>query len=220
MNDIVDDFHRLYYDKGLAGGTWNDTYWLGVKTQKLPLDLWLYQEIIFKCRPNLIIETGTAYGGSALFLASICDMIGYGEVVTIDIVKKDFPKHPRITYITGNSIEVEVAPKGNTMVILDSDHSKNHVLKELNIYSKMVSVGQYLIVEDTNLNHNPVHAGNGPGPNEALKEFIHDDFVVDESKFLFTFNPGGYLRRVANAVITGNGSSSFGLASAAKTTLP
>lgn len=204
---VIDDFHCLYYDKGLKGGTWNDTYWLGIKLQKYPMDLWIYQEIIAKCKPDLIVETGTAYGGSALFLASICDLIGHGKVISIDVKNGNFPTHPRITYLTGNSVSEEVLSKiewtDRNMVILDSDHRKDHVLSELRTYSKFVSVGQYLIVEDTNLNYNPVRAGAGPGPKEALDEFMNDEFVVDQSKhkYLISTNPNGYLLRVKPSTV-------------------
>ena len=85
------------------------------------------------------------------------------------------------------------------MVILDSDHSKQHVLDELNLYGQLVTPAQYLIVEDTNINGNPVYDDFGPGPFEAVKEFLQDNpsFVVDENRerFMLTMNPGGYLRK-------------------------
>jgi cephalosporin hydroxylase len=88
------------------------------------------------------------------------------------------------------------------MVILDSDHSKEHVLKELNFYHGLVSKGSYLVVEDSNLNGHPVHSGwgTGPGPMEAIEEFLpeHPEFVIDKTKekFLMSFNPNGYLKKV------------------------
>jgi len=204
---IVDDFHGLYYDANLSGGTWRDTYWQGIPTYKCPLDLWIYQEMIFKERPDLIVECGTANGGSALFLASMCDLAGNGEVVAIDIQSGERPKHARITYLTGSSTsesivaEVEKRARGkkSVMVILDSDHSKAHVLNELRIYSRFVTKGSYLVAEDTNVNGNPVLPGHGPGPNEAVKEFLAENsgFEADRSKekFFLTFSPGGFLRK-------------------------
>ena len=204
---IVDRFHRLYYNDP---GTWRATYWLGVLAWKCPLDLWVYQEIMQELRPQLIIECGTAHGGSANFLASICDLLGCGEIVTIDIESQPGrPVHPRITYILGSSTDPEVIAQvramvptaGNVLVILDSDHRAPHVERELSAYADMVTLGSYLIVEDTNINNHPVLDGFGPGPMEAVSAFLeaNHQFVIDEArqKYHLTFNPRGYLRRVA-----------------------
>jgi cephalosporin hydroxylase len=203
---VTEAFHRLYYDTAV----WKDTYWLGVRTQKCPLDLWVYQEILNETRPDLILETGTAHGGSALYLASVCDLLGRGEVVTVDISPVEGrPQHDRITYLTGSSTADEVVGEverlatdhERVLVILDSDHSRDHVLDELRIYSRLVSPGSYLVVEDSNVNGHPVLAEHGPGPMEALEEFLaeSDEFEVDAAreKFFLTFNPRGYLRKQA-----------------------
>ncbi len=101
-NATVDEFHRLYYSE--ARSTWENTFWLGTRVLKCPLDLWVYQELIADIRPELIVETGTAAGGSALFLASMCDLVRRGEVVSIDIRDEPArPAHPRITYLIGSS---------------------------------------------------------------------------------------------------------------------
>ncbi len=204
---VIDAFHRLYYNA--EDETWQSTRWLGVRALKLPLDLWIYQEILHEVKPSLIIETGTAHGGSAWYLATICDLTGTGRVVTIDIAKGEGrPSHPRVTYLTGSSTAPEILeqvkgmiqPDDRVMVILDSDHARDHVLRELELYGDLVSLGSYLIVEDTNVNGHPVLLSHGPGPSEALADYLPRDrrFVVDRSreKFLLTFNPGGYLRRV------------------------
>lgn len=202
----ADEFHRLYYDAGLAGGTWMNTRWLGVSTQKCPLDLWIYQEILHEVGPDWIIESGTADGGSALFLASICDLLDHGRIITIDTEDRARPSHPRIDYFTGSLTDPALVARtrervgGVVMVILDSDHSLRHVRAELKALAPLVTPGSYLIVEDTNLNGNPVFEDFGPGPMEAVTEFVgeHPEFVADRSreKFLLTFNPRGYLRRV------------------------
>lgn len=83
--EIVDSFHKLYYDSITFDKTWGNTFWLGIPTLKCPFDLWVYQEIIQELRPDIIIESGTAYGGTAFFLACICDMVNNGKVVSIDI---------------------------------------------------------------------------------------------------------------------------------------
>src|SRR5690348_6265738 len=94
---VVRAFHRLFY--GSSPRTWSDTYWLGTKAQKCPLDLWVYQELVHELRPAVIVETGTAGGGSALYLASICDLLDHGVVVTVDVVEAERPRHERITYL-------------------------------------------------------------------------------------------------------------------------
>jgi cephalosporin hydroxylase len=205
--DITRDFHRLYYDN--ARQTWEGTYWLGTRVLKCPLDLWLYQELIQQTRPDLIVETGTFQGGSALFMASICEQLGHGEVLTIDVAPQpDRPRHPRLRYRTGSSIDQETlqhvqglaSQAQRVMVILDSDHCAKHVLAELRAYAPLVTQDCYLIVEDTNVNGYPVREDHGPGPREALTAFLKEnhDFAIDsrQEKFFLTFNPGGFLRRL------------------------
>jgi cephalosporin hydroxylase len=207
-DDPVAGFHELYY--GSRRQTWKNTFWLGVAAEKCPLDLWIYQEILVERRPDVIVETGTAAGGSSLYLATLCDVLDHGTIVTVDIEDlPDRPVHRRVSYVHGSSVADEtvervrslVPPGSTTMVILDSDHSKEHVLGELQIYAELVTPGQYLVVEDTNVNGHPVRPDFGPGPMEAVRDFLADDarFEVDadREKFFMTFNPGGYLRRVA-----------------------
>lgn len=201
---IIDRFHQLYY----SSLVWLHTTWLGAPVQKFVSDLIIYQELIVRHRPELIIETGTYKGGSALFIASICDLINHGQVITIDIHSDpDRPVHPRIAYLCGNSTDAHIieivrqqARGRATMVILDSCHERDHVLAELEAYAPLVTMGQYLIVEDTNLNGRPVRPDFGPGPAEAVREFLtrHPEFVVDPGceKFFLSANPEGYLRKV------------------------
>ena len=203
---VVRRFHRLFYNSGKQ--TWSNTHWLGVAAQKCAFDLWVYQELLHELRPAVIVECGTANGGSALFLASICDLLEHGEVITVDIADEPSrPSHERITYLSGSSTEPEmvervkqlVASRAPVMVILDSDHSRDHVLNELRLYAPLVSAGSYLIVEDSNINGHPVVPDFGPGPAEAVTEFLSetDQFEIDRSreKFFLTFNPSGYLRK-------------------------
>jgi cephalosporin hydroxylase len=203
---VVRPFHRLFYNSG--NRTWSDTHWLGVPAQKCAFDLWVYQELLHELRPAVIVECGTANGGSALFLASICDLLEHGEVITVDIADEPGrPSHERITYLSGSSTEPEmvdrvkqlVASRAPVIVILDSDHSRDHVLNELRLYAPLVSSGSYLIVEDSNINGHPVVPDFGPGPAEAVTEFLSetDEFEIDRSreKFFLTFNPSGYLRK-------------------------
>jgi len=204
---IIDDFHNLYRMR--KDSTWMDTNWMGVRVFKCPLDAWVYQEMMWELKPDVIIECGTCLGGSALFLATLCDMMNKGRVVTIDIDPSDGkPTHPRITYLQGSStspqivskVRSSIQPSDTVLVILDSDHSREHVLNELRAYSPLVPVGSYVIVEDTNVNGHPWNPDFGPGPWEAVEDFLKEtsDFVIDESreKFMMTFNPRGYLKRV------------------------
>lgn len=207
--EIIDDFHRLYYEGYRQGGTWFDTTWLGRPVWKCPLDLWVYQELLWSLRPDYVIETGTLHGGSSYFLASLMDLLGTGKVVSIDV--KDpggLIGHPRVTYLQGSSTAPEIveqvremtADARSVMVILDSDHRAFHVREELALYADLVSHGSYLVVEDTNVNGHPALPEFGPGPMEAVQEFLAADarFTPDKrcEKFLMTFNPNGFLRRV------------------------
>ena len=209
-NNIVDNFTRLYRDSYYFGQAWNTTTWLGHHVHKCPNDLWMYQEIIFNRKPDVIIEAGTSRGGSALFMANMCDLVGKGKIITIDIkVKNDKrPKHDRITYLLGSStsdeivekIKTMVKPDDKVMVVLDSRHHKYHVIEELKIYQQFIKVGDYMIVEDSFLNGHPVDPTFGPGPMEAIEEFLKEDkrFVSDRDmeRHFLTFNPKGYLKRV------------------------
>jgi cephalosporin hydroxylase len=203
---IVRRFHRLFYESGTR--TWSNTRWLGVPAQKCPFDLWVYQELLHELRPAVIVECGTADGGSALFLASICDLLGKGEIVSIDIRElAGRPAHDRITYLTGSSTAPEIVQavrerlQGHSpvLVLLDSNHERDHVLAELRLYGPLVTPGSYVVVEDSNVNGNPVLPEFGPGPGEAIDAFLAEsnEFEIDESreKYFLTFNPRGYLRK-------------------------
>lgn len=205
--EVTAAFHRLYHANGER--TYNNTHWLGVPVQKCPLDLWVFQEILFETKPDVVVETGTYKGGSAYFFASMFDLLGQGRVITIDIEDHaNKPRHPRIEYLLGSStspaileqVRARLRPGDKVMVALDSDHSMAHVLEELRLYSGLVTAGNYLIVEDTHFNGHPVLPRHGPGPMEAVREFLlHTrDFQVDRDreKFGLTFNPGGYLRKI------------------------
>jgi cephalosporin hydroxylase len=205
--EIVRDFHRYVYDTPVNG--WMGALWLGTPTFKNPLDFWIYQELIHRLKPDVIVETGTARGGSAFFFASICDLVGNGRIITIDFRHVEGrPEHDRITYVEGSSISTDtveavgaaVEPGERVLVSLDSAHTKEHVLEEMKLYAPLVTKRSYLVVEDTNLGGHPARPEHGAGPMEAVEEFLAgtDEFVVDRGceKFLMTYNPGGYLRRI------------------------
>lgn len=208
-NTVIDNFHRHYYDIHFFTQSESNTVWRGVPTEKCPLDLWIFQEIIFETKPELIIECGTGHGGTTLFLADFCESIKFGNIISIDKTKDNSrPVHQRISYLQGLTISEEslsylrekIKNHKTVMVILDDDHHKEHVLKELIAYSEFVSKGNYLIVEDTNLNGNPVYADFGQGPKEAVEEFLrlNKNFTPDRKreKYFLTFNPDGYLLRI------------------------
>ena len=197
--------------------------WLGRPFIQIPQDIVALQEIIWKTKPDLIIETGIAHGGGLIFYASMLELLGGGKVIGIDVEirphnRKEIEKHPlskRIIMFEGSSIddkivkEVEKAVKRHkkVMVCLDSLHTHEHVLNELNIYSKFVTKGNYLVVFDTVIEFFPKGFfkdrpwDKGNNPYTAVKEFLkhNKNFVVDkeiENKLLVTCAPGGYLLRV------------------------
>jgi len=208
LKEVSDEFHRLFYNVAAEGRTWGSATYMGIKIWKAPSDLHLYQELVWELKPKTIIETGTAFGGSALYFAHLLDAIGSGKVVSIDLkpVENNYPRHPRITYIGGHSSTDSIVVKeverwhdwpgilkhgekiyhdfAPTLVVLDSDHAKDHVLAELRAYASFIPPGSWLVVEDTNINGHPVYPEFGPGPQEALDEWLpkHPDFKVDEKR--------------------------------------
>lgn len=201
--------YARYYDHD---SRWKSATWLGTQCLKLPADLFIYQELLCEIRPALVIETGTYRGGSALFFASVMDLLDCGEVVTVELrPRENLPEHPRIEYVTGSSTDPTVvahvraraeAAGGPIMVVLDSYHACDHVLDELDAYADLVGSGSYLIVEDTVNGGHPIkkHPPWGSGPWDALMVWLpkHPEFETDvgREKFVHTLNPNGYLRRV------------------------
>ncbi len=184
-------------------------YWRGHYAGKNPLDLWMYQEIIVETRPAAIIECGTNQGGSALFFADVCELLGHGHVYSMDVSPPRLGlRHSRLTLLDGSSIDLSTVARVKrylrgrqpVMVSLDSLHDKEHVAKELALWSPLVSVGSYLVVEDTCVDACPTHPELGPGPFAALREFVRGTqcFRTDlkREKFLYTQQPYGWLKRV------------------------
>jgi cephalosporin hydroxylase len=205
--EVVHRFHDLYYRRWSQGADTINLSWFGHQLLKCPLDLWIYQELLGRTRPDFVVETGTFCGGSALYFAMLFDQLGQGHVITVDIqAQPNRPEHPRISYLAGSSTdpaivaEVQRSVSGRrVMVILDSDHHVGHVYDEMIAYSPLVQVGDYMIVEDTNVNGHPAYPEFGPGPMEAVDRFLskNDEFVIDQrcERFLMTLYPRGYLRR-------------------------
>lgn len=202
--------HKLFLRELISKtGNFADVSWLGHPIWQDVMDLWIIQETISLIRPKLLIETGTNRGGSSLFYAHLFDLMGNGEVVTVDVEKLHNLSHPRITYLIGSSVSDEVVAEvtaraaksdGPVMVILDSDHSKSHVFRELQCYTPLVTPGSYCLVQDGLVDILSSLKAARPGPLPAIEEFLasNHQFEVDVercSKFIITHHPKGWLRR-------------------------
>lgn len=203
----ISDFNKHFYDSRV----WERTYYKSIPIAKNPCDLWIYQEIIFETRPNILIECGTGYGASALYFVDTMknSFIAAPLVITVD-VNKNFITNANIKQVIGSSINPDTLNKvrdsiptegfslfPKIMVVLDSNHEYEHVLEELKLYHKFVTKGCYLVVEDTNNEH----YREGRGCREAVEDFMsdqdmHNKFLVDyeREKFGLTFNSGGFLK--------------------------
>ena len=182
--------------------------YFGIRTSRNPLDHWVYQEIIFRHRPRVIIEIGNYKGASTLAMAHLCDLIGRGRVIGLDesheIVSEAVKRHPRITLIEGDAcqsfpqVRQLIAEGESVLIIEDSSHTYDNTLKVMRTYSALCQPGDWFIVED-GICHHGLSEGPNPGPYEAIETFIGErtDFSIDRSResFLVTWNPKGYLRR-------------------------
>jgi cephalosporin hydroxylase len=178
--------------------------WRGEKIIKFPSDLVLYQQIIWEKKPEIIIELGTAYSGGALFLGDMLEITGQGKVISIDKSPVKTVSHPRIEYIIGKTTdykilkEVEEKIKGKScMVILDSDHSRRHVKRELYYYNKLVTVGQYMVVED--IYRKDINSPHPGGPGEAVDWFlkINKNFKRENlGYYLYYVTQNGWLKKL------------------------
>ena len=191
----VKNLHRRRYDRS--------PMWRGVKVIKSPLDIALYSSVIYEKRPKFIIETGTKFGGSALFFGDMLQLFGGHRVFTIDINgSQNFTSHPHVEYIQGSSVDPDLFRelrgdlfgKGDVMVVLDSDHSKDHVFRELQLYSQIVTPNQYMVVEDC--------WGSGEKPRDpyrAVEEFLKHSKAFErrpvDKNFIFSVTRDGWLLR-------------------------
>lgn len=210
--------------KALERKYMNNFSWLGRPLIQLPTDAMAIQEIIWATKPDLVIETGVAHGGSLVMSASILEMLGHGQVLGIDIDirphnRKAITSHPlahRISLLEGSSVDpalvaqVQAQAQGKrVLVFLDSNHTHEHVLAELNAYAHLVAVDSYVVVFDTFVEDLPdeyVWAdrpwSKGNNPKTAVWEWLksHPEFQIDKSiedKLLVTSAPDGFLRRIA-----------------------
>lgn len=190
----------------------NQSTYFGVKTLKSPNDFWIYQEIIWEIKPDIIVEIGNFHGGSTLALAHLCDCLGKGRVIGVDLSHDAIPEfirnHPRITLIEGDAcksfpkVANLISKDERVIVIEDSSHTYDDTLSVLHLYSTLIKPGDYFIVEDSIVGHG-LYLGQRSGPFEAVEMFIKEnpDFEIDRTKesFFITWNPKGYLRRKENS---------------------
>lgn len=205
--------------------------WLGRPIIQLPEDMFRVQEVIYSVRPDVIVETGIAHGGSLIFYAGLCQAMDHGRVVGIDI---DIRQHnrqaieahelfPRVTLFEGSSIDPRVVEEvkdsidasESVLVLLDANHSKQHVLSELAAYAPLVSMGSYIVVADGIMQDLVGAPRSEPdwgtaNPRVAAEEFVQEnpEFVIEHPAFAFnegsvkepvTYWPGGYLKRIRSA---------------------
>ncbi len=211
QREIVARYANLFAAKG---STFWPNSWLGIPTLQNPNDVWVTQEILSELKPDFVIETGTYRGGSALIWAMVLEQVNpKGRVITIDITDRTRKARSlpiwqqRIEFVRGSSTAPQIVSSiaertrgKRVVVLLDSDHSREHVLAELDAYAPMVPVGSYLIVQDTG---GVMIGDNNAGPRQAVEAFLasRNDFVPDRrrERMLFTMHPNGYLKRVRPA---------------------
>ncbi|MDB5979618.1 MAG: cephalosporin hydroxylase [Pseudomonas sp.] len=217
--------------KGLARDFFNESAkhkysyhfsWMGRPIIQLPQDMMAMQEIIWEVKPDLVIECGIAHGGSIIYYASLLELQGHGEVLGIDLDirphnREAIESHPmskRISMIEGSSIDLsiveqvrKIAAGKKVILVLDSNHTHEHVLEELRLYAPLVSVGSYCVVMDTVVEDMPPEFfpdrpwGPGDNPKTAVWAYLEESnsFEIDyqmQNKLLVTVAPDGYLRRV------------------------
>jgi cephalosporin hydroxylase len=223
-NSVLKDAAKKFNDASNSNQYSYNFSWMGRPIIQYPQDMIAMQEIIWEVKPDLIIETGIAHGGSLIYYASLLELIGKGEVLGIDIDirahnKAEIEKHPmhkRIKMIEGSAIsdstidQVNDTAKGKEkiLVCLDSNHTHEHVLSELHLYSPFVSVGSYIVAFDNIVQDLPENYfkekrpwGIGNNPKTAVYEFLkgNSDFIIDntiDNKLLISVAPEGYLKRI------------------------
>jgi cephalosporin hydroxylase len=206
--------HRLFHTELIErSANFSDTTWLGQPIWQNVLDLWTIQETIHAVRPALLIETGTNRGGSSWFYGQLMDLMDHdGRIVTVDVERLYEREHPRVEYLHGSSIAPDVLERmrqaaaqaaGPVMVILDSDHSRDHVAAELEAYAPFVSPDSFMLVQDGVIDELPIFRTSRPGPLPAIHAFLskHPEFEIDRprtDRFVITHHPDGWLRRRAD----------------------
>lgn len=213
--EIIEKFASIYY----ATRPYAGARFLGVPSMQYPADNWVMQEIISEIKPDYIVETGTAAGGTTLFYATVLEKVNkQGKVITIDLSSARLdPKvndfaiwKERVELIKDSSLSPRLVSMlaerlrgSKVLVTLDANHYRGYVQKEMELYAPLVSVGSYLVVQDTHLGGHPNHhesEGRDGGPWEAVAAFLqtNKNFEIDRSreKHLVTQYPSGYLKRI------------------------
>ena len=209
----------INYHNREAGG---QVRWMGIRTLKIALDAWIYQEILYDVRPDIVLEIGNKYGGSTLFLAGMCELLGHGRVLALDWDHEQFQaQHDRIDLLTGDCSNPTIVAavhercQGKKVLIIhDAIHSKEGKLRDLRLYSGLVSPGSYFIVEDTFAGLPGVATGRDTErtapllmqrtdtPLQAIEEFLidHPEFEIDRARerYILSHNYHGFLRRMAD----------------------
>jgi cephalosporin hydroxylase len=205
---LPDDLRWAFTDAVWRSLPWRRTTWLGAPVHSAPTDLLAYQEIVSRVRPEWIVDLGGSDPGRPTFLASICELIGHGQVLSIGKPGgEDRPAPPRLQCRPGEPLDTSVrdhvrslVPTGRAVVVLGACADRDATTAQFEAYADLVGMGSYVIVTDTVVNGHPVWTSFGPGPAEGLKQILNrnGDFVSDPAmeKYALSFNPGGFLRRV------------------------
>lgn len=206
MHPVGEQYLKWFHESNV----WKHMSYLGVRTLKLPSDMWNYQEIIIERGIEWVVETGSRHGGSALFFADLLHNAGRsGKVISIDLTPELDPRARRdnLLFITADSAAPALveqvaallpATRGPLFLILDSDHRAAHVRRELDAWVPFLNSGDYLLVEDTVVNGHPVRPEHGPGPLEAVRGYLADHpgslqrDAAREQKFGATLAVEGY----------------------------
>ena len=211
--EVIDKFYKIWWKTHAVF----QNRWLGIPTLQHPFDVWITQEIFWEVKPDFVVETGTLLGGSAILWATIMAQINpKARVITIDVADKTHQYarnnklfRQKVDFVKGSSTDPKVVAEvtrrvrgRRVVVILDSLHTKEHVLNELRAYAPLVNVGSYLIVQDSFAWHpTPVeNIGPDDGPWDAIAAFMekNDEFEIDSKRerLILTSNRNGFLRRV------------------------
>jgi cephalosporin hydroxylase len=206
---VPQDHRTTFIDAVWHSMPWVSSTWLGRPHTSAPTDLHAYQQLLTSVRPDWVIETGTGDGGRSLFLASVCELLEHGKVVSVgEHLAEDLPIHPRLVYVDGSpSAEATVArvralvePDATALVIVGTCEGRQPTEDQFEAYADLVPPGSYVVITDTIVNGNPVWAGFGAGPSEAVRQILarHGEFYADPEpeRWSLTFNPGGFLKRI------------------------
>lgn len=204
---IPDELNNSFVEAYWHSLGWKEQTWLGQPVTNAPTDLVTYQELVTSIRPDHIVVTSRADTGTAHFFASVCDLLGHGQVIAVGPIGQKLGDHPRVTHVSGNpadddtiaAVLAEVGDNANAIVVLGSANPAPKLQAEFEAYSPLVKPGSYVIFENTIYNGRPVWPGYGPAATDAIRRLLgqHGDFMQDSDieRHGLTFNPGGFLRR-------------------------